>query len=91
MIESLAEFYQRIKQSAEASQNAYQKGNEYFDIQPSVCHLRRTSFSYRDFYKVGLVVHIGKLFYADKWKIVDRPAILFSTPLSRLEKKYNLI
>lgn len=81
MIESLAEFYERIKRSAEASQNAYQKGNEYFDIQPSVCHIGKTSFSYRDFYKVALVVHTGKLFYADKWIIVDRPAILFSTPL----------
>lgn len=81
MIESLTEFYQRIKINAKASQNAYQKGGEYFDIQPSVCNLGKTSFSYRDFYKVALVLQTGKLYYADKWILVDRPAILFSTPL----------
>lgn len=81
MIESLAEFYERIVRDVNASQNAYKKGGEYFDVQPSVCHLGKTSFSYKDFYKVALVLHTGKLYYADKWIIVDRPAILFSTPL----------
>lgn len=81
MIESLAEFYKRINRTAEASQNAYQKGNDFFDVQKSVCSIGKTSFSYRDFYKIALVTHIGKLYYADKWIMVDRPAILFSTPL----------
>jgi len=81
MIESLAEFYQRIDRTAEASQNAYRNGNEFFDIQTGKCSIGKTSFSYRDFYKVALVLHTGKLFYADKWIMVDRPAILFSTPL----------
>jgi len=81
MVESLAEFYERIQRTAEVSQNAHRKGNEYFDVQPSRCNIGKTSFSYRDFYKVALVTHIGKLYYADKWIQVDRPAILFSTPL----------
>jgi AraC-like DNA-binding protein len=81
MIESLAEFYKRIERSAEESYGTHQKGNEYFDLQPSRCNVGKTTFSYRDFYKVALVVHTGKLYYADKWILVDRPAILFSTPL----------
>jgi len=81
MIESLVEFYERIQRTAEVSQNAHRKGNEYFDVQQSRCNIGKTSFSYRDFYKVALVTHIGNLYYADKWIQVDRPAILFSTPL----------
>jgi len=81
MIESIEEFYKRIERTAEASQHAYQKGDEFFDIQTGKCSIGKTSFSYRDFYKVGLVLHTGKLYYADRWIMVDRPAILFSTPL----------
>jgi len=81
MVESLAEFYKRIVSTAEISPSAHQKGNEFFDIQPSRCNIGKTSFSYREFYKVALVTHVGKLYYADKWIQVDRPAILFSTPL----------
>jgi len=81
MIESLADFYKRIIRNAEPTDTAHKQGNEYFDVQPSRCNIGKTSFSYRDFYKIALVTHIGKLYYADKWIQVDRPAILFSTPL----------
>ncbi|MCD7972206.1 MAG: helix-turn-helix domain-containing protein [Candidatus Azobacteroides sp.] len=81
MTESLEEFYKRINRTEEALQHAHQKGSEYFDIQLSRCSIGKTSFSYRNFYKVALVLHTGKLYYADKWIEVDRPAILFSTPL----------
>lgn len=81
MIESLTEFYKRIIRDAEPTQTAHKQGNEYFDVRPSRCNLGKTSFSYRDFYKIALVTHVGKLYYADKWIEVDRPAILFSTPL----------
>ncbi len=78
MIESLAEFYKRIDNRAPVVIN---KGEEYVDIGTSRCNIGKTSFSYRDFYKVGLILDIGKLYYADKWIMVDRPAILFSNPM----------
>jgi AraC-like DNA-binding protein len=81
MIVSISDFYKRIERTAEASRNAYQKGNEFFDVHTSKCFIGETSFSYRGFYKVALVLYTGKLYYADKWIMVDRPAILFSTPL----------
>ena len=81
MIESIEEFYKRINKDADNSQITLKKGEEYFDIMESRCNIGKTSFSYRDFYKVSLVLHTGKLYYADKWILVDRPAILFSTPL----------
>lgn len=81
MIESIEEFYRRILRDVEKSHMAYDQGGEYFDVQASKCNIGKTSFSYRNFYKIGLVTHVGKLYYADKWIDVDRPAILFSTPL----------
>ncbi|MCD7901623.1 MAG: helix-turn-helix transcriptional regulator [Bacteroides sp.] len=81
MIETLAEFNKRVNPTAAPSATAYQKAGEYFDVQPSECKLGTTTFNYRDFYKVALVTHLGKLYYADKWIEVDRPAILFSSPL----------
>ena len=79
MIESISDFYKRIQNSPAIS--GYSKEKEYFDVQPSQCRFGKTSFSYRDFYKVGLVMDTGKLYYADRWILVDRPAILFSNPL----------
>lgn len=81
MIESLEEFYKRIDRNVDKSHLAHERGGEYFDVQASKCNLGKTSFSYRNFYKVALVTHTGKLYYADKWIEVNRPAILFSTPL----------
>lgn len=79
MTESISDFYKRIQNSPAIS--GYSKEKEYFDVQPSQCRFGKTSFSYRDFYKVGLVMDTGKLYFADKWILVDRPAILFSNPL----------
>lgn len=79
MIESISDFYKRIQNSPAIS--GYSKEKEYFDVQPSQCRFGKTSFSYRDFYKVGLIMDTGKLYYGDKWILVDRPAILFSNPL----------
>ncbi len=78
MIESLAEFYKRIDNRGPVIIN---KGEEYTDVGVSWCNIGKTSFSYRDFYKVSLILDTGKLYYADKWIMIDRPAMLFSNPL----------
>jgi AraC-like DNA-binding protein len=38
-------------------------------------------YSRRDFYKVSLIIGKGKIYYADKWIQIDRPALLFSNPV----------
>lgn len=81
MIENLSEFYKRIERPELAELTALAGGKEFFNVQKSHCTIGKTAFSYRDFYKVSLVTHTGRLYYADKWIEVDRPAILFSTPL----------
>lgn len=80
MIENLTEFYKRIGRNDLAAE-AYIKEKPYFTIQESKCRIGHVSFSYRDFYKIALVLETGKLYYADKWIMVDRPALLFSNPM----------
>lgn len=80
MIESISEFYKRIGRT-DLIDPAYSKEKPYFNIQPSKCQVGKVSFSYRDFYKVVLILETGKLYYADKWIMVDRPALMFSNPL----------
>ncbi len=77
MIESLTDFYKNIESKGPEND----KGQEFVDIQQSRCHIGKVSFSYRDFYKIGLVLETGKLYYADKWILVNRPALMFSNPL----------
>lgn len=79
MIESIADFYKWLR--GQELPARVSKGNEFFDFQPSRCDVGKTHFSYRDFYKVALVLETGKLYYADKWIMIDRPAVLFSNPL----------
>lgn len=80
MIENLSEFYRNIGRN-DLAEEAYVKEKPYFSIQPSQCRIGHVSFSYRDFYKIALVLETGKLYYADKWISIDRPALLFSSPM----------
>ena len=80
MIENLSDFYKQIGRNDLAAE-AYVKEKPYFNVQESQCRMGHVSFSYRDFYKVALVLETGKLYYADKWIMVDRPALLFSNPM----------
>lgn len=81
MPESIFQFYKRIQRNDSALNVVYSKEKEYFDIFSRQCHFGKVQFSYRDFYKVTLIIGKGKLYYADKWILVDRPALLFSNPL----------
>ena len=39
------------------------------------------NYSRRDFYKISLILGTGRLEYADKTAVVDRPALVFTNPL----------
>lgn len=81
MVETIHQFYKRIQRYDLKLDAIYSKGKEYFNIFSRQCNLDIVQFSYRDFYKVTLIIGVGKLYYADKWILVDRPALLFSNPL----------
>jgi AraC family transcriptional activator of pobA len=79
-IETLEEFYLRhpvANQKVFAENNTGQGHFNVFLRKP--CHLR-TPFSRRDFYKIALVIGNGKMHYADRQVVVDRPALVFSSP-----------
>lgn len=81
MTETISQFYKRIERSDPTLDASYSKEKPYFNIFSRQCHFGSTQFSYRDFYKVTYIIGKGKLYYADKWILVDRPALLFSNPL----------
>ena len=81
MPESISQFYKRIRHNDFVVDASYSKEKPYFNIFSRQCYFGTTQFSYRDFYKVTLIIGKGKLCYADRWILVDRPALLFSNPL----------
>jgi AraC family transcriptional activator of pobA len=79
-IETLEEFYQRHpvdNQKVFAENNTGQGHFNVFMRKPCVL---RTPFSRRDFYKIALVIGNGKMIYSDKQVVIDRPALVFSSP-----------
>ena len=81
MPETIPQFYKRIQHCDPKPDAVYSKEKEYFYLFFRKCNFGTVQFSYRDFYKVTLIMGTGKLYYADKWILVDRPALLFSNPL----------
>ena len=81
MSESILQFYKRIQRCDPQPGTTYSKEKSYFNIFSRQCNFGTVQFSYRDFYKVTLIIGVGKLYYADKWILVNRPAMLFSNPL----------
>ncbi|MCB5173377.1 helix-turn-helix domain-containing protein [Bacteroides fragilis] len=81
MPESISQFYKRIQRYDPQLGTTYSKERAYFNVLSRQCNFGTVQFSYRDFYKVTLIIGVGKLYYADKWILVNRPALLFSNPL----------
>lgn len=81
MPETIPQFYKRTQSCSLQPEAAYSKEKPYFNVLSRQCNFGTVQFSYRDFYKVTLIIGKGKLYYADKWISVDRPALLFSNPL----------
>ena len=81
MPESIPQFYKRIQRSDPQVGADYSKEKTYFNVFSRQCNFGTVQFSYREFYKVTLIMGIGKLYYADKWILVNRPALMFSNPL----------
>ena len=79
--ESISQFYKRIQHPEALDDVAFDANKPYFNVLHRKCNFGEVHFSFRDFYKVTLIVGKGKLYYADKWVMVDRPALLFSNPL----------
>jgi AraC-like DNA-binding protein len=78
--ETLEEFYLRHPTPNQKVFTENNTGQGHFNVflrQPCGA---RSPFSRRDFYKVALVIGDGKMYYADKEVMVDRPALVFTSP-----------
>ncbi|MEO3405026.1 helix-turn-helix domain-containing protein [Mucilaginibacter sp. CAU 1740] len=77
--ETVEEFYQRSPYASAAFKQDAQLG-DFAAFPRNFCPLT-SPFSKRSFYKVALVLDPGKLFYANRWIDVGRPALQFSNPM----------
>jgi len=79
--ETLQEFYTRVPQANPTGLSLNNAGRGHFNIFSRDCCFPKTSYIRRDFYKISLIIGTGKLYYANKWIDIDRPALLFSNPV----------
>ncbi|GAA4312564.1 response regulator transcription factor [Mucilaginibacter gynuensis] len=79
-LETLEEFYKRHPVPNQAIFSEDNTGQGHFNVFLRKPCKTRTPFSRRDFYKIALVIGKGKMIYADNEVIIDRPALVFSSP-----------
>jgi len=79
--ETLQEFYTRVPQANPEGLSLNNAGPGHFNIFSRDNCFPKTSYIRRDFYKISLIIGTGKLYYANKWIDIDRPALLFSNPI----------
>ncbi|WP_018630729.1 helix-turn-helix domain-containing protein [Niabella aurantiaca] len=80
--ETIEEFYKRINHNtSKLSLQNVGLGLGHFNIFPRSFCSPHTSYSRRDYYKVSYIIGTGKLYYANQWIHIDRPALMFSNPL----------
>jgi len=79
-IETLADFYRRHPVGRQTEFPENNTGQGHFNVFLRDHCLNRSPFGRRDFYKVALVVGKGKMVYADKEVLIERQALVFSSP-----------
>ncbi|MEH6306669.1 helix-turn-helix transcriptional regulator [Olivibacter sp. CPCC 100613] len=79
--ESIQDFYNRNPRANPLGlSNNNANGLGHFNVFSRENCFRSTPYNRRDFYKISLIIGTGRLYYADKWIDIDRPALLFSNP-----------
>ncbi|MBZ4189964.1 helix-turn-helix domain-containing protein [Niabella beijingensis] len=80
--ETVEEFYKRINHNtSKLSLHNVGLGLGHFNIFPRAFCSPHTNYSRRDYYKVSYIIGTGKLYYANQWIHIDRPALMFSNPM----------
>lgn len=79
--ESVSGFYNRLPSHAPTGVPLDNAGIGHINVFTRDNCALVSPYSRRDFYKVSLIIGTGKIFYADKWIQIDRPALLFSNPV----------
>jgi len=79
--ESVSDFYSRLPSHAPTNIPLDNAGTGHINVFSRETCAVVSPYSRRDFYKVSLIIGKGKIYYADKWIQIDRPALLFSNPV----------
>ena len=79
--ESISDFYKRLPAHAPTHIALNNAGMGHINVFTRETCSVVSPYSRRDFYKVSLIIGKGKIYYADKWIQIDRPALLFSNPV----------
>ncbi|MFC0514291.1 helix-turn-helix domain-containing protein [Mucilaginibacter angelicae] len=79
-IETLEEFYRRHPVDNQKTFAENNTGQGHFNVFMRKPCMVRTPFTRRDFYKIALVIGDGKMHYTDKEVVVNKPALVFSSP-----------
>ena len=79
--ETLQQFYARVGQAGTDKVPLNNTGSGHFNVFARDTCYRKTPYGRRDFYKVSLILGTGKLYHAEKWIELNKPALLFSNPV----------
>ncbi|WP_316743017.1 helix-turn-helix transcriptional regulator [Pedobacter antarcticus] len=79
--ENIGDFYKRVPQANPYGLSLNNTGSGHFNVFSRENCSIVTPYRRRDFYKVTLLIGQGRLFFADRWILIDKPALLFSNPL----------
>lgn len=79
--ETIKEFYTRSPQVNPLRLSLNNADEGHFNVFTRENCSAATPYDRRDFYKISLILGTGTLYYADKWIIINRPALLFSNPM----------
>jgi len=79
--ESVSDFYSRLPGHSPTDVPMDNAGIGHINVFSRETCAVVSPYSRRDFYKVSLIIGKGKIYYADKWIQIDRPALLFSNPV----------
>ncbi|SNC65218.1 Helix-turn-helix domain-containing protein [Hymenobacter gelipurpurascens] len=79
--ETIDQFYQQQGSSAADPAQHVTTATGHFNVynREHFCN-RRMSYNRRDFYKIALMTGTGRLHYATRGVLLDRPALVFSNP-----------
>jgi len=79
--ESVTDFYKRQPGLTHLDLPLNNTGIGHFNVFSRESCTVVSPYNRRDFYKTSLIIGRGKLYYADKWIQIDRPAMLFANPV----------
>lgn len=79
--ETLEEFYKRHPEGSRTGFSLNNAGQGHLNVFKRNGWCYNNPFGRRDFYKISLVIGSGKIHYLDKEVVIDKPALVFVSPL----------